>query len=138
MIKNHLLDMLARVQNASKKKHLSLIVTFTNLNYSILKILLSENVINGFSLYLDSQNKKQIKVNLKYYGWWLKQPVLINLKKLNTIHQSQFVNLTKMEKILKSNTFKDQIWLMSTSVGILSLKKAFNLKIGGKVLCIIN
>lgn len=127
--------MLIRLQNASFKKHATVLINFNKLNFSILKILFSENLIDGYYIFFDKKNIKYIKVFLKYYGWWIKKPSIMSF---NIIKKSEFLTYLFLVNKIKLKKLISKTLIISTSVGMLTLTQAINLKIGGKLICQIN
>jgi ribosomal protein S8 len=84
-------DMLTRIRNASLARHSFARVRYSKLNLSILKVLLSEGYINSYSLEKNNLNQNEIKIILKYKGWWIKKPLFSILKRISKPGQRVFV-----------------------------------------------
>lgn len=137
MIKNNFFDMLARLRNASLKNHNFVVTTYTKLNFSILKTLINENIISNFSV-ICLNNKKYLKINLKYSGFWLKTAIIIKIKACSKSHKPEFLSLNTIKTILRLKSLKGKLLIVSTVSGIMNIENAFKLNLGGKLLCIFN
>ncbi len=130
MIKDQLSDMLTRIRNASLASHNFVFINYTELNLNILKVLKFEGYIKDY-LKISSL---RIKVFLKYKGWWLKKPVFSILVQISKPGFKQFCGYKKFLKILNSLRYNNGLAIISTSLGIITHKKALYLKRGGELL----
>jgi small subunit ribosomal protein S8 len=129
-------DMLTRIRNASLAKHSFTKIQFSKINLAILKVLKNEGYIRSYSLEQE-QTKLIIKVILKYKGWWVKKPLFSTLERVSKPGQrvfSPYRNFTKIIDVLKYN---QGVGVISTSLGVMSHKKATKLKKGGEILCFV-
>lgn len=138
MIKDQFSDMLARIQNASLKNHISVDINFNPLNYSFIKFLLKEKFIAGYLVFLTKKNNKAIKIFLKYNGWWLKKAVITSLSRKSKVHTPEFIKFLKAKKIIKIKEIVTKTLVLTTPNGIMTLDDAISLGCGGKMLCSIN
>jgi len=69
MVNDLVSDMLTRIRNATMVKHSFTTVSYSKLNVAILKVLFSEGYIQDYIVENITEQKKQIKVILKYKGW---------------------------------------------------------------------
>ena len=65
-------DMLTRIQNSSMARHTYVRVRYSKLNLAILKVLETESYIDSYVIEEENNPKQDIKVFLKYKGWWIK------------------------------------------------------------------
>ena len=73
MTNDNISDMLTRIRNSSLAKHSFTCVIYSKVNLAILKVLLSEGYIKSYEVQENNINtKKEIKIFLKYKGWWIK------------------------------------------------------------------
>jgi small subunit ribosomal protein S8 len=129
-------DMLTRIRNASLAKHSFTKIQFSKINLAILKVLKNEGYIKSYSLEQE-ENKLSINVILKYKGWWVKKPLFSTLERVSKPGQrvfSPYRNFTKIIDVLKYN---QGVGVISTSLGVMSHKKATKLKKGGEILCFV-
>jgi small subunit ribosomal protein S8 len=130
-------DMLTRIRNASLARHSFTLISFSNLNLAILKVLKTEGYLKGYSLELLDKKRIMIKVVLKYKGWWIKKPLFSILKRISKPGLrvfSPYKNFVKAIDVLK---YEQGIAIISTSIGVMTHSKATQLKKGGEILCYI-
>lgn len=130
-------DMLTRIRNAVAVKQKFVNVLYSKLNLEILKVLKSEQYIENFEVFLNSKSHKEIKVFLRYKGWWIKKPLFSKIVRLSKPGQrvfSSYEDFSKKVNLLKSS---QGTAVISTSSGIMSHKKAIKLKKGGEIICYI-
>jgi len=130
-------DMLTRIRNASLARHSFARVRYSKLNLSILKVLLSEGYINSYSLEKNNLNQNEIKIILKYIGWWIKKPLFSIMKRISKPGQRVFSGYKNFNDIISVLKYEQGTAIISTSVGVMSHNKATKLKKGGEILCYI-
>ena len=104
---------------------------------TVLKVLQAEGYINGFELEKQPNNITIIKVFLKYKGWWIKKPLFSILKRISKPGQRVFSGYKNFQKIINVLKYEQGIAIVSTSIGVMSHKKAKKLKKGGEIVCYI-
>jgi small subunit ribosomal protein S8 len=136
MTKDLISDMLTKLRNANLIKQNYTLIKYTNINFSILKILLKQGYIKDLQL-LNTSKKKEIKVFLKYKGWWIKKSVFSKLERISKPGRRIFSDYRHFS--LKCNYLKSLqgIAIISTSTGIMTNFKAKKLKKGGEIICYI-
>ncbi|MCB1191014.1 MAG: 30S ribosomal protein S8 [Leptospiraceae bacterium] len=120
-------DMLTRIRNASRAGHPNCMVSYSNIKKSVLEILQSEGFIKEFQL-LEENNKKDLQVALKYTP--KKKPVIQEIIKISRPGRRVYQKWEEIKPV-KSNL---GISVISTSKGIMTNKKARNLRVGGEVI----
>lgn len=137
MTKDLISNMLTKLRNANLVKHSQVIIPYTNINFFILKTLLKLGYIKDIQIFNETFFKKQIKVFLKYKGWWLKKSVFFVLKRISKPGKKIFCSYK--EFLLKLPLLKTTqgIAIISTSYGLMTHIKAKKLKIGGEIICYI-
>jgi small subunit ribosomal protein S8 len=129
--------MLTRIRNASLAKHSFTRVKYSNLNLAILKVLTTEGYIRSYVIEELENNKKDIKVTLKYKGWWIKKPLFSVLERISTPGQRVFSTYKKFSNIIDILKYQQGTAIISTSIGVMTHNKATQLKKGGEILCYI-
>ncbi len=130
-------DMLTRIRNAVLVKQNFVNVWHSKFNIEILKVLLAEGYIEKFEVFLTAKKQKQIKIYLKYKGWWIKRPFFSKIVRVSKPGQrmfSSYEDFSKKVNLLKSS---QGMAVISTSSGIMSHRKAIRLKKGGEIICYI-
>lgn len=142
MTNDNISDMLTRIRNASMVKHNFTYVIYSKVNLAILKVLLAEGYIQDYivetNLIAGNINPhKQIKIFLKYKGWWIKKPLFSTIKRVSKPGQRVFCGYKNFQKIIDVLNYQQGTAIISTSSGIMNHKKARKLKKGGEIICYI-
>lgn len=126
-------DYLTRLRNAIKANHRVVEVPSSNLKKEITKILFEQGYILNYK-FIDVEGNPQgtIKIALKY------DPVdrvsaIKGLKRVSRPGLRQYTGYKDMPRVLNGLG----IAILSTSQGVMTNKKAADLKIGGEVLCYV-
>ena len=126
-------DYLTRLRNAIKANHRVVEVPASNLKKEITKILFEQGYILNYK-FIDGENNAQgtIKIALKYDP---QDRVNANkgLKRVSRPGLRQYTGYKDMPRVLNGLG----IAILSTSQGVMTNKKAADLKIGGEVLCYV-
>lgn len=123
-------DMLTRIRNANSAKHASVDIPASNLKKQIAQILQDEGYIKSFKV-IDDKKQGIIRVNLKYTD--TRAQVITGLRRVSKPGLRIYSNCKDMPKVMKGLG----IAIVSTSKGIMTDKKARELKVGGEVLAFI-
>ena len=123
-------DMLTRIRNANNAKHETVDVPASNLKKSIAQILLDEGYIKAFQLVEDGK-QGIIRITLKYAAG--KQKVIHGLRRVSKPGLRIYSNCEDMPKVMNGLG----IAIVSTSKGLMTDKKARELKIGGEVIAFV-
>ena len=94
----------------------------------ILEILKTEGYINNFYLESNDNNKKVIKVNLKYYEG---SPVIKEIKRISKPGRRVYSKATSIPKIQNGLGMA----IISTPQGVMSDMQARKNNIGGEIIC---
>lgn len=129
-------DMLTRIRNASLVKQNFTIANFSKISVAILKILKKEAYISNYKI-ININNKKKIKILLKYNGWWIQKPTFSILKRISKPGLRIFSSYKKFSHQISTLKYKQGVAIISTSMGVMSHSKAIQLKKGGEILCYI-
>ena len=122
-------DMLTRIRNAALARHLRVNIPASNMKVAIARILKEEGYIKDFELVKDNP-QGTIRVTLRYVD---KRPVLTQLKRVS-------------KPGLRVYTRKDDIprvrgglgtAIISTPKGLMTGRKAYQLGMGGEVVCYV-
>ncbi|GFI12575.1 MAG: 30S ribosomal protein S8 [Muribaculaceae bacterium] len=126
-------DYLTRLRNAIKANHRVVEIPASNLKKEITKILFEQGYILNYK-FIDGEANTQgsIKIALKY------DPVdrvnaIKGLKRVSRPGLRQYTGYKDMPRVLNGLG----IAILSTSRGVMTNKKAADLKIGGEVLCYV-
>ncbi|AER40665.1 30S ribosomal protein S8 [Blattabacterium sp. (Mastotermes darwiniensis) str. MADAR] len=119
-------DFLTRIRNACYVKHKLLEVPFSKIKKEISKVLLE----NGYILDYKLENKKKIKIALKYCKNISVIKQIIRISKPGLRKYSKYKNLPRVLNGLG-------IAIISTSYGVITDKQARKKKLGGEILCYV-
>ena len=137
-MKNDLVsDMLTRIRNANLARHSYTWINFSKLNIETLKVLQREGYIKNYQLKNINKAKKEIKVFLKYKGWWIKKPYFTIIRRISKPGQRIFAGYKDFDKIMDGLKYEQGTAIISTSRGGMSHLKAKAFKKGGEILCYI-
>ena len=133
MVNDTISDMLTRIRNASSVKHHLVQVPFTKITVAIASVLKSENYIEDFQEFSET-NKKFLLVLLKYKGKGRdQQSVITTLKRISKPGLRVYTSAKELPVVLGNFG----IALISTPKGIMTNIQAKKLGIGGEILCYI-
>ena len=130
-------DMLTRIRNSSMARHTYVRVRYSKLNLAILKVLENEAYIEKYGVEKNTSNQEEIKIYLKYKGWWIKKPLFSMIKRISKPGQRVFSGYKNFNKLIDTLRFEQGTAIISTSNGVMSHVKATKLKKGGEILCYI-
>ncbi len=126
-------DYLTRLRNAIKANHRVVEIPASNLKKEITKILFEQGYILNYKFMEDEKNPAgTIKIALKY------DPVdrvnaIKGLRRVSRPGLRQYTGYKDMPRVLNGLG----IAILSTSQGVMTNKKAADLKVGGEVLCYV-
>ena len=121
-------DMFTRIRNGQMRNLRSVNIPASKFRSKILDILKSEGYINDFFLESNDNNKKVIKVNLKYFEG---TPVIKEIKRISKPGRRVYSRATSIPKIQNGLGMA----IISTSQGVMSDIEARKNNIGGEIIC---
>lgn len=123
-------DILTRIRNANTAKHATVDVPASNIKKAITQILVDEGYVKGFQVIEDGK-QGIIRITLKYGD--NKTPVITGLRRVSKPGLRIYSSCEDMPKVRKGLG----IAIVSTSKGVVTDKKARELKVGGEILAFI-
>ena len=123
-------DMLTRIRNASNAKHATVDIPASNMKKAIADILVEEGYVKSYQIIEDGK-QGTIRVTLKYEG--NKQKVLRGIRRVSKPGLRIYAGFQDMPKVMNGLG----IAIVSTSKGIMTDKKARQMKVGGEVLAFV-
>ena len=121
-------DMFTRIRNGQMRNLNSVSIPASKFRSKILEILKTEGYISSFFLESNDNNKKIIKVNLKYYEG---TPVIKEIKRISKPGRRVYSRATSIPKIQNGLGMA----IISTSQGVMSDIDARKNNIGGEIIC---
>lgn len=123
-------DMLTRIRNAGSSKHETVDIPASNMKKSLAEILLEEGYIKSYVIIEDGK-QDIIRVVLKYTGH--KKHVITGLKRISKPGLRIYAAKSEIPKVLGGLG----IAIISSSIGVMTDKKARKANVGGEVLAFI-
>jgi len=123
-------DMLTRIRNANDAKHATVDIPASNMKKAIADILVNEGYVKGYQI-VDNGNQGIIRITLKYLAG--KQKVIRGIRRISKPGLRIYAGYEDMPKVMNGLG----IAIVSTPKGILTDKKARELKVGGEVLAFV-
>ena len=122
-------DLLTRIRNAITARHETVSIPASKMKKSIVDILVDEGFVTSCEL-VEDKGHKDIKVVLKYSG---NTNAITNLKRISKPGLRVYCGSEDLPKVLGGYG----IAIISTSRGVMTDKKARELKVGGEVLAYV-
>ena len=124
-------DMLTRIRNANTAKHDTVDVPSSKMKLAIAQILLDEGYIKKYEV-VEEGNFKTIHITLKY-GVDKNDKIISGIQRISKPGLRVYAGRDELPKVLGGLG----IAIISTNQGVVTDKKARELKVGGEVLCFI-
>ena len=124
-------DMLTRIRNANTAKHDTVDVPASKMKTSIAQILLDEGFIKKYEI-IEDGNFKTIRITLKY-GADKNEKIISGIQRISKPGLRVYASKEDLPKVLGGLG----IAIISTNQGVVTDKKARELKVGGEVLCFV-
>ncbi len=122
-------DMLTRIRNAITARHDTVSIPASKMKKSIVDILANEGFVSSYDV-VEENGHSNIKVALKYDG---RKNAITNLKRISKPGLRVYCGCEDLPKVLGGYG----IAIISTSRGVMTDKKARELKVGGEVLAYV-
>lgn len=123
-------DMLTRIRNANKMRHVKVEMPASRLKNDMLRVLKKEGFIAGFTT-VKSNVQGKIVVTLKYTD--TKERVIKGLKRISKPGLRVYVSVEELPKVLNGLG----VALISTSKGMMTDREARLAQVGGEVLAYV-
>ena len=121
-------DMFTRIRNGQMRSLDNIKVPASKFRLKILEVLKSEGYINNFLIENSKNNKKDLKVNLKYFEG---SPVIKEIKRVSKPGRRVYSRASSIPKILNGLGMA----IISTSQGVMSDMEARKNNVGGEIIC---
>lgn len=123
-------DMLTRIRNANKMRHVTVEIPTSNIKSAILDVLVNEGFVAGYTA-KTTDSKSVTTVTLKYTE--TNERVIKGLKRISKPGLKVYAQADELPKVLNGLG----IAVISTSKGVMTDKEARKHQIGGEVLAYI-
>ena len=121
-------DMFTRIRNGQMRLLSSINVPASNFRQNILDILKSEGYINNYYIEKLDNNKKNLKVDLKYFEG---TPVIKEITRISKPGRRVYSRATSIPKVMNGLGLA----ILSTPKGVMSDVEARKNNIGGEIIC---
>ena len=121
-------DMITRIRNAQMRLITNVKIPGSKFREKILDVLKKEGYIKDYKLLLDSNNKGNLSVDLKYNNGL---PVIKEIKRISKPGRRIYVRATSIPKIQNGLGLA----IVSTSIGIMTDNDARSKNVGGEIIC---
>jgi len=121
-------DMFTRIRNGQMRSLPSIDVPASNFRQNILDILKNEGYIKNYYIEKLDNNKKNLKVDLKYYEG---TPVIKEIKRISKPGRRIYSRADSIPKIMSGLGLA----ILSTPKGVMSDTEARKNNIGGEIIC---
>lgn len=124
-------DMITRIRNAQLVKKKTVNISNSKINLAITKVLMDEGYIESYNIFQYTDSKKsEIIITLKYY---LGDAVIENITRISKPGLRRYKSNTELPKIMNEMG----IAIVSTSKGVMSARNAYQIGVGGELLCTV-
>ena len=121
-------DMFSRIRNGQMRLLSSINVPASNFRLQILEVLKNEGYISNFFIEKNENNKKNLKVDLKYYEG---NPVIKEIKRVSKPGRRIYSRADSIPRIQNGLGLA----IISTPKGVMSDNEARKNNIGGEIIC---
>jgi small subunit ribosomal protein S8 len=121
-------DMFSRIRNGQMRSLNSVDMPSSNFRQNILKILKDEGFIKDYYIENSENNKKSLRINLKYYEG---TPVIKEIKRVSKPGRRVYSRATSLPRVMNGLGLA----ILSTPKGVMSDTEARKNNIGGEVIC---
>jgi len=121
-------DMFTRIRNGQMRLLSSINVPASNFRQNILDILKSEGYINNYYVEKLDNNKKNLKVDLKYYEG---TPVIKEITRVSKPGRRVYSRATSIPKVMNGLGLA----ILSTPKGVMTDNDARKNNLGGEIIC---
>jgi len=129
MMTDPVADMLTRIRNAGRVKHVATSCPSSKLKISIAKVLSDEGFIEGFDSEAGDNNKTTLRLVLRYTD--AGEPMIDGIRRVSTPGRRTYVGSTNIPKVRNGLGMA----VLSTSKGVMCDRDAREQKLGGEIIC---
>jgi small subunit ribosomal protein S8 len=129
MITDPIADMLTRIRNAAKARHLRVDMPASRLKVEIARILKDEGYLSTYKVVDENKTKKSLRLVLRYTPD--KHSVITDLRRVSRPGCRRYVGKTEIRAVVGGMG----ISILSTPRGIMTGQAAKKAGVGGELLC---
>lgn len=124
-------DMMTRIRNAITARHETVDIPYSNIKFSISKILKEEGYVRNYKTFVDEARKKFLKIYISYDE--NNKSVITGLKTVSKPGRRVYAKVVDMPKMRS----RIGIVVISTSKGLMTDRNAIKNKVGGEPLLMV-
>ncbi len=128
MVNDPISDLLTRIRNACMVQRSQVVVPSSKIKESIVKILVAEGFVKGYSI-TDDKPQSNLIISLKYVGRGV--PVINGMERVSKPGRRVYTGCQEIPWVRSGLGIN----ILSTPQGLLTGRKARRAKVGGEVLC---
>lgn len=121
-------DLFAQIKNAWKVKKEKIEVPYSKIKVGILKIFQEKNIVKGFKVKSENDNKKFLIISLNYID---NEPPYEDIKRISKPGRRVYIGYRDIKPVRQGFGFR----IISTSRGLMLDSEAKKRKLGGEVIC---
>jgi small subunit ribosomal protein S8 len=129
MMQDTIADMLTRIRNAGRATKEVVAMPSSKIKVSIAKVLKDEGYIEDYKITGDK--KPELSVTLKYYAG---KPVIEKIERISRPGLRIYRGCNELPTVMNGLG----IAIVSTPQGVITDRKARQLKVGGEVICVVS
>ena len=122
-------DFITRIRNAGQAGHKTVEAPRSNIKVEIARLLKDQGYIEDYQDLKDDVQGK-VLVTLKYFN---RKPVIKEIKRVSKPGRRIYVSADKLERVRNGLG----ISILSTSSGVVTVKEASKLNVGGEIICTV-
>jgi len=123
-------DFLTALRNGIMASKPFILIPSSKLRVEIAEILRTEGFIKNYTVLDDASGFKTLKVFLKYVDG---EPAIHEIKRISKASVRQYVGVDSIKPVIGGLG----VSILSTNKGIISHKKAKQLRVGGEIICTV-
>jgi len=122
-------DFITRIRNAGQAGHKTVEAPRSNIKVEIARLLKDQGYIEDYQDLKDDVQGK-VLVTLKYFN---RKPVIKEIKRVSKPGRRIYVSADKLQRVRNGLG----ISILSTSSGVVTVKEASKLNVGGEIICTV-
>lgn len=123
-------DFLTIIRNGIARSKESVIAPYSNMRFELAKILKEEGFVNNFVVIETESSKRGLKLFLRYMDG---EAAIHEIKRESTPGRRKYARIHDLKPVIGGLG----ISILTTSSGIMTNKKAKELKVGGEIVCTV-
>jgi len=125
----------SHIQNALAAQNTKITIQYSEEILAIVKALFKEGLIKSYLMI--NNPYKQIEIELRYIGRWIKKPILNKIFRVSKPGRRVYIKSNAYRKLFLVSKIKNYLFFISTSSGIMSHLQASKCRKGGEIICCI-